>query len=264
MNNKSVSIALSGSGVKMMCFVGALQALEDSGYEVKRLVGTSGGSIVGTLYAFGKTPQEIKQIIMDWDYKSLILQGLQVPMWRFGLVSSRGIRNIIRKHIGKKDISDASRCKLVITGSNLTYGCVDYFYCDIEVAKAVQISSTVPFGFGYVRHNKKIYVDGGLIDNYPLGVAGPQSIGFLARGIPESPKKVKWPWQYFMALFTAGLSNLEKKHIEDDKWDRTIAIDAGKISGAMNIFITKKQKQSLYDLGYQVTKAKLAKVKEHI
>ena len=59
LTSKSIGIVLSGGGSKGIAHAGALQYLTEQGIEPTCIAGTSAGSIVGGLYAFGKTPKEI-------------------------------------------------------------------------------------------------------------------------------------------------------------------------------------------------------------
>jgi NTE family protein len=57
--SKSIGIVLSGGGSKGIAQAGALQFLSEKGIEPNCIAGTSAGAIVGGLYAFGKSPEEI-------------------------------------------------------------------------------------------------------------------------------------------------------------------------------------------------------------
>ena len=57
--SKSIGIVLSGGGSKGIAHAGALQFLTEQGIQPSCIAGTSAGAIVGGLFAFGKTPEEI-------------------------------------------------------------------------------------------------------------------------------------------------------------------------------------------------------------
>src|SRR5690625_2849867 len=61
-----------GGGVKAIGLVGALTVAERRGYRWKRMAGTSAGAIIASLLAAGYTADEIRRIIGDLDYMSLI------------------------------------------------------------------------------------------------------------------------------------------------------------------------------------------------
>src|ERR1700746_2996405 len=52
---KSVDLVLSGGGVKFIGLVGAIVALMDAGYSIRKVSGVSAGSIVAAILAAGTT-----------------------------------------------------------------------------------------------------------------------------------------------------------------------------------------------------------------
>src|SRR6202034_3347168 len=64
-NPKSVDLVLSGGGVKFIGLVGAVVAIMDAGYSIKRVSGVSAGSVVAAILAAGAerlTSQEVKEL----------------------------------------------------------------------------------------------------------------------------------------------------------------------------------------------------------
>ena len=59
LDTKSIGLVLSGGGTKGLAHAGAMKYLEEVNIIPSRIAGTSSGSIVGALYAWGKTPEEI-------------------------------------------------------------------------------------------------------------------------------------------------------------------------------------------------------------
>src|ERR1700742_2198921 len=65
--SKPVDIVLSGGGVKFIGLVGAVVALMDAGYSIRRVSGVSAGSIVAAILAAGSkddqlSGQEVKEL----------------------------------------------------------------------------------------------------------------------------------------------------------------------------------------------------------
>ena len=57
-----IGLALGGGGTRGIGHIGALMAFEELGIKFDYIAGTSSGSVIGALYAFGKTPKEIRDI----------------------------------------------------------------------------------------------------------------------------------------------------------------------------------------------------------
>ena len=61
-----LGLSLSGGGIKGVCHIGAIKALEEANIKFDYISGTSSGSIVATLYACGFTTDEIYDIFKKY------------------------------------------------------------------------------------------------------------------------------------------------------------------------------------------------------
>ena len=101
-----------GSGMKAVAFVGALQAADEAGIEKwVNVAGTSAGSIVATLLAAGYEPKQMREILLEADYRSFARIGL---LGRFvNLITKRGlsrrtpIRNWLSDLLRNSPLGDA-------------------------------------------------------------------------------------------------------------------------------------------------------------
>ncbi len=69
-----VGLVLSGGGAKGFAHVEVIEAIEKAGIKIDYISGTSMGAIVGSLYASGYSPEEIKKSIENVDFMELFLQ----------------------------------------------------------------------------------------------------------------------------------------------------------------------------------------------
>ena len=65
-NNKNVALVLSSGGPRGFAYIGAIEALEEHGYTITSIAGTSIGSLVGGIYAAGKLT-EFKEWLYSLD-----------------------------------------------------------------------------------------------------------------------------------------------------------------------------------------------------
>ena len=70
---KKVALVLSGGGALGAAHVGALKVIEEAGLPVDMVVGTSIGSIVGSLYSVGYDSDEIATMFTTMDWSELFL-----------------------------------------------------------------------------------------------------------------------------------------------------------------------------------------------
>lgn len=154
-------IALSGGGVRGVTHAGVLKALEEIGITISVLSGTSAGSIVGALYAYGYSPDKIFETIqMTGFYRSIR------PAWTWaGLLSMDGLKNSLLKQIPENNF-DALTKELHIAATDLINGAPEYFSSG-ELIPPILASCCVPGIFNPVEIDGSFLVDGGLMDNFP-------------------------------------------------------------------------------------------------
>jgi len=61
-----VTLALGGGGARGAAHLGVIEALEQSGYEIKRIVGVSIGSVLGSMYALHADIDRVKSTVLEY------------------------------------------------------------------------------------------------------------------------------------------------------------------------------------------------------
>src|SRR5579859_7127248 len=84
----SLGLALSGGGFRGLAHIGVLRTLERYGLAPDFIAGTSAGSLIGALYAAGKSSDQIEAIAFE-------------VFWP-GLLRSQDIRKFCRKYLTYK------------------------------------------------------------------------------------------------------------------------------------------------------------------
>jgi NTE family protein len=99
--------------------------------------------------------------------------------WYKGDFFSTWIGDLIKQKLGKNDatfadLADAGHPDLYVIGTNLSTGYAEVFskerHGDMALASAVRISMSIPLFFAAVRYGARqdVYVDGGVVLNYPV------------------------------------------------------------------------------------------------
>ncbi|MDI6740789.1 MAG: patatin-like phospholipase family protein [Candidatus Edwardsbacteria bacterium] len=98
MKNK-IGLALSGGVGYCLAHIGVLKVIEEQGIEIDCVAGTSGGAMIGALYASGIKAERMKQIA-----SAISWQNLMAPtriLTNKGLVSSEPIERLVDELIGR-------------------------------------------------------------------------------------------------------------------------------------------------------------------
>lgn len=157
-------ISLSGGGARGLAHIGVLRALEEKGIFPAHIAGTSMGAIVGAFYAAGRKPREILEILKS----DSIIKHLQ---WGLpsggGMISLEKMEKKLEEQLGVSTFEDLEK-PLHIAVTNLTRGKPEVFDSG-PLIRPIVASASLPIVFKPVEIDGDVYVDGGLLDNLPLG-----------------------------------------------------------------------------------------------
>lgn len=161
LKDKKIGLALGGGAVLGAAHIGVLKAMHEHGIEINAISGTSIGALIGALYAFGKSPDEIEEIALGINWKKLSSFSLS----RFGVLSNEKIGDIISEHFGDVHFSDA-KMALNMVATDITTG-EKVILGEGSVKEAVMASCCLPGLFIPVEIDGRLLVDGGLVENVP-------------------------------------------------------------------------------------------------
>lgn len=158
----SVGLALGGGAVLGAAHVGVLRAANELAIETKALSGTSIGSFIAALHAFGMGWREIEDVALELDWFDL--SGLTLS--QFGLLSNKKFGGVVRDLLGKRRIEE-SPVPLAIVATDIGSG-EKIVLKNGDVAEAVMASSCIPAVFKPVEIDGRMLVDGVLMENVPV------------------------------------------------------------------------------------------------
>ena len=157
-----IGLVLSGGGIRGIAHLGVLQALTEAGIKFCRISGTSAGSIVGALYSQGMEPHEILKIFL----KTKLYKFLRPAFRNAGLLSLDNTKSLFLEHL-PHDSFEGLKIPLVIAATNFSEGKLRYFSSG-KLIEAVLASCSIPGVFKPIIIEGKMYVDGGVLDNFPI------------------------------------------------------------------------------------------------
>lgn len=191
------SAVFSGGGSRGIAYCGAIQELHKRGYMVgiKNFAGSSAGSIIAGALACGASFNFLIKELSEVNLASFLDYGNRIKaVWNLyyhkGASPGDAFRNwyatVIEKLTGDREITlgqvhDKYGGRLVITGTSLNTREPVYFdhvtHPDMPLVTAVRISMSIPGLFIPVEYRGDVYVDGGVLDNYPANVFGERTLG---------------------------------------------------------------------------------------
>lgn len=160
--SKKIGLALSGGGIRGVAHLGVIQALMDSGIIFSHISGTSAGAVAAAFFAEGYSPKDILKIIKD----AKLFKLLRPALGSTGLVSILNVRTLIQKYIPHNSF-DKLKTKVTISSVDLGESKLVYF-TEGELDIAILASCCLPGIFRPIIINDHMYVDGGILNNFPV------------------------------------------------------------------------------------------------
>ena len=164
----SVALVLGGGGAKGFAHVGVIKALESNGITPTLVVGTSVGSIVGSLYASGYSATRLEQLALTTADSELT----DFTLSNQGFIIGNKLKNFINTQVMQQPIEDFPiRFAAIAAEKNTLEKAV---FTTGDSGLAVQASSSVPNIFISPRIPEKVgkkYIDGGVVSLVPVDSA---------------------------------------------------------------------------------------------
>ena len=156
-----IGLVLSGGGARGLAHLGVLHALDELGVHVDEIAGTSAGSVAGAYYLAGHKPEETMKYIGSFKLFSWARLLWQKP----GIMSIHKLGQLYSKRL--PDSFEKLNKQLTIVATDLLKGELRYF-TQGPLIPAICASSAIPVIFEPVRIDDKLYIDGGVLNNFPI------------------------------------------------------------------------------------------------
>ena len=162
--SQNLGLALGGGAFRGTAHLGVLKALEEGNLRPSFLSGTSAGAMAAAFYAFGMSPEDIRNIARN-------LRWIKVRNFTFsklGLLSNNEIGKFIEKHLGDVMIEESS-IPLAIVAADISTGEKVVFKTG-KLSTAIMASTCIPGIFMPIEVKGKMLVDGAIVENVPVKV----------------------------------------------------------------------------------------------
>ncbi|GAB0174741.1 MAG: patatin-like phospholipase family protein [Candidatus Altimarinota bacterium] len=204
---KKFSLALGGGGARGLAHIGVIRYLEEQNARPIAISGTSMGSIIGTLYALGKSSHQMEDILeeiewlklVDFDMKRGLLKGVKVEKYLDGLFEGKSFEDL--------------QIPLTLTATDLDTGEGILFHSG-KLAPALRSSIGIPGVFSPKEYQDRVLVDGGLTANLPIEIL-PEGEVIAVSAMRDLSRKVHYRTKIFSldwqnTLFSNGYHLMQK------------------------------------------------------
>lgn len=161
---KSVSLVMGSGGARGLAHIGVIKWLQDNGYVIKSIAGSSMGALIGGIYASGKL-----DVYENWVRalrKRDVMSLLDFAYSRAGLFSGDRIIKTLRDMLGDTRIEDLP-VSFTAVATDLHVG-REVWLTHGSVFDAIRASIAIPTVFTPVKYKGHTLVDGGLLNPVPI------------------------------------------------------------------------------------------------
>lgn len=286
----SVGLALSGGGAKGFAHIGVLKIFEQAGIPIHMVSGTSMGSVVGSLYAIGYTPEEIEDIALSTDWSILFNDSYRINpqniansvtdkdtyLFTFpyngkrlslptGLIDGQNIAMLLyRLMLPYHDVRDFSNLPIpfAAVATNLANGNAHTF-TNGYLPDAVRASIAIPTIFKPVTIDGQTYIDGGVARNIPAEDV--KELGadvVIASDVGEPLKSVDSLDTFVDVLFqSVGFHQMESNRRQKQKTDFYIRPD---IKNFSSFSYNQNQIKEIIRRGEQAARKAVPEIKAYL
>ncbi len=268
-----------GGGIRGMCYIGAIKALQEFNIEIDSVAGSSVGAVFAALFAVGYQDEEIKELFYDFNIN--IFRDINISMFTTDISISKGEifldwlrEKIEKKYYGSnykkgnnpkvrfKDIEKDLNILTIDLNTNTPYIFSKTATPNEEIAFAVRASASLPGLMKPVNKDNAILVDGDLIKSWPswkifesFNNSDNRLLEFRLEGSRKS-SEIKNPVDYLNSIINTiwflSTENVFNLYHQNDKYDY-IVIDTKEII-LFDFTIEKSIKNELIEKGYEDTK----------
>ncbi len=163
---KDIVLALGGGGFRGIAHLGVIRCLEENGYTIRAVSGSSAGSLIGGLYAAGVSVEAMDAKVREFAHKPDFGRS---GSDQTALLGTSVLENIIQDLVGDPNLDTlpipfAATATLIDTGESLTIQ-------DGSLVDAILTSCAIPGVFPVRQQAGHPAVDGAVVKPVPVEAA---------------------------------------------------------------------------------------------
>ncbi len=163
-SSRTVSLVLGSGGARGLAHIGVIDWLNENGYVIRSIAGTSMGALVGGIYAAKKL-----DVYSEWVLaleRFHVLRLLDPTLRGAGLFKGERIIGVLRELIGDCAISELA-ISFTAVATDLDSG-KEVWLREGKLFDAIRASIATPLIFTPVRHGSRTLVDGAVVNPLPI------------------------------------------------------------------------------------------------
>ncbi|MGD0236733.1 MAG: patatin-like phospholipase family protein, partial [Syntrophorhabdales bacterium] len=162
-----VALVLGGGSAKGFAHVGVIRVLEQEKIPIDMIIGTSVGSLIGSIYASNPDGFQLEWLAFKIEKNDIL--DFSIVYSKMGPVQGAKLESFVEQNVKAKRIED-TRIPFFPIATDLNTGETVTLEKG-SMAKAIHASCAIPGIFVPVTFDKRMLVDGGITDNVACDIA---------------------------------------------------------------------------------------------
>jgi len=159
------ALVLSGGAARGFAHIGVIKVLQENNIQFDAVFGTSMGAVVGAMYCAGMSWQQMYHAAESFKLRDI----LNFRISRMGLIRWENVQKHLSDVIGQISFNSL-RLPLFVIAVDMNTGNPKVFNSG-DLLQVVCASSAIPGIITPVPMNGSLYVDGGVLQNFPVEIA---------------------------------------------------------------------------------------------
>ena len=215
-----VGLALGVGFAYGFCHIGVLKVIEEEKIPVDVISGSSVGALIASLWAIGKSSQEIIEITKEFKEPNYVWGLIDLTFPLIGFVKGKKLYRFFKKHLGDKTFYDV-KLPLKIIASDVKRKEPRVFDKG-PLVDAIMASCSMPGVFMPFRLKEEMLMDGGVINPLPTEVLFKMGVKkIIAVNVTPSREDVLAQYEKIKGQIT-GEKTLRKKFFSFKQWLRDV------------------------------------------
>ena len=161
---KNVALVLSAGGARGFAHIGAIKVLEQHGYKITSVAGTSMGALIGAIFASGQL-HEFEDWVRTLDVME-VLKLTDITLSGKGFVKGKKVIEKMKEIVPERSIEDL-HIPYCAVATDLIRG-EERVFTEGNLFNAIRASISIPTFFQPCQIGDDYYVDGGLVNPIPI------------------------------------------------------------------------------------------------
>lgn len=239
------TLVISGGAVKGYSFLGSLILLEKYGIlkKIKYFYGTSIGAILSASLILEWNIDEIYRFAIKYPFENMLNVNFEKIVNDYSLIDQKDYEILLKKIISYKNFNPNITLKELYDKTNKEINLITYnittcseetlnylTYPDLMLWEGLYMTSALPFLFNPYEYKTKIYIDGAIVNNFPINNVRNENkfktIGICIDGyIPELKTLQKYITEKNLLNFIAFFSEMFKIYCNQNNKSKDDQLD---------------------------------------